>query len=628
MKSLTLRKSLKSLRSAKSLPRVALISIGLAVLAAGWLYLYMHSHSVDGEQQTTSLALLAELKQIDSDWNADVLKSQSEINLSYDPLAVPLQRFRHIFETLNAETMRLENDNLVKATAEIERLTGQKSALIDRFKAQNSLLKNSLRYVPTASREIQSQLHRLRGSGLQVQGGKQADPATLAEMENGLGVLLSDALRFNTVPDAETGEAVKTGMEQLRTLSSSAPEPLREGIDNVLSHIAVIVRLRATQSVLLQDIAQVPVAAKVDALSGMLSHRFQEELTQQFTYQRLLLAYSAFALLLVFGAAGFIIYRNATERRRLTRIVDKQTVELKENQVQLVHAQKMNALGEMVAGITHEINTPLAAVKSGLQSSNDLIDLVRQYVDESGQLATMLASNPTDDAGRAKRKAVLIEMLTRTNDLREELNSFDAIGTVNTLLSEGIRNVEYIHQVIVNMLNFSRLDRTRIASVKVEEGIDSVLIMAKHMLKKVTLQKRYGETHPIQCDIAQINQVVLNLIKNAAQALPEAGGEIVIETSSTRDQYRLVVRDNGSGIPADILDRIWEPFFTTKKAGAGTGLGLSTCNKIIESHGGRINVTSEVGKGTAFTITLPTMPPESFYAEHGQESSRKLVEAA
>ncbi|MEN3293743.1 MAG: two-component system, NtrC family, sensor kinase, partial [Burkholderiales bacterium] len=321
MKSLKLPKSLKTLKSLKSLPRVVLMGIGLAALAAGWLYLYMHSHSVDGERQTTSLALLAELKQIDSDWNADVLKSQSEINLSYDPLAVPLQRFRHIFETLNAEAMRLENDKLVKAAAEIERLTSQKSALIDRFKAQNSLLKNSLRYAPTASREIQSQLHRFRASGTQMQGGKQVDPATMAEMESSVGALLSDTLRFNTVPDAETGEIVKTGIEKLRTLSSSAPDSLRESIDNVLSHVSVIVRLRATQSVLLQDIAQVPVATKVDALSGMLSQRFQEELTQQFTYQRLLLAYSAFALLLVFGAAGFIIYRNATERRRLTSIV-------------------------------------------------------------------------------------------------------------------------------------------------------------------------------------------------------------------------------------------------------------------------------------------------------------------
>jgi two-component system NtrC family sensor kinase len=124
-----------------------------------------------------------------------------------------------------------------------------------------------------------------------------------------------------------------------------------------------------------------------------------------------------------------------------------------------VHAQKMKALGEMVAGITHEINTPLAAVKSGLQSSNDLIEMVREYVDESEKLATMLATNPADEAGRRVRRTTLINLLTRANHLRDEITSFDAIGTVSKLLGEGIRNVEYIHQVIVNMLNFSRLKR-------------------------------------------------------------------------------------------------------------------------------------------------------------------------
>jgi signal transduction histidine kinase len=614
--------AMTSIKSMKSMTRFGLTAICLTVLAGGWLYFYTHSQSVDGERQTATLTLLTELKQIDSDWNADVLKSQSEINLSYDPLAVPLQRFHHIFQTLKAETAGVENGKLTNVVGEIERFISQKSALIDRFKAQNSLLKNSLRYAPTASRELQAQLLRLRGQGL------QAHAASLAELENGIGALLSDALRFNTVPDAETGEVVKAGIEKVRGLASSAPESVREPVDNLLLHVAVIARMRATQSVLLQDIAQVPVVAKIDALNNMLAEHFQQKLSQQFTYQRLLLGYSAFALMLVFGAAGWILYRTATERRRLSKIVDKQTVELKENHAQLVHAQKMNALGEMVAGITHEINTPLAAVKSGLQSSNDLIDLVRQYVDESGQLATILASNPPDEAGRNKRRAMLIELLTRTNDLRDELTSFDAIGTVNNLLSEGIRNVEYIHQIIVNMLNFSRLDRSRIASIRVEEGIDSVLLIARHVLKSVTLHKHYGQTCAIQCDIAQINQVVLNLLKNAAQALPETGGEITIETSSTREELRLVVRDNGPGIPHEILERIWEPFFTTKKAGSGTGLGLSTCKKIIESHGGHIDVETVRGIGTAFTIVLPVAPPESLYRELGQQSGNQLVAVA
>jgi two-component system NtrC family sensor kinase len=607
----------------KFLSRFAFMGLVLAAFTGGWIYLYMHSSAVDGERQNETLALLKDLKQIDSDWNADVLKSQSEINLSYDPLVQPLHKFAQIFSRLKAETARLNDETLTKAAGGIQRSIDEKATLIDRFKAQNSLLKNSLRYAPTANKEIQAQIN-----AMQLAAAKPADVATLAQLENSIGSLVSDALHYNSVPDAETAEQLKAGIERMRASSLSYPAFIREPVDNLLSHLGVILRMRAAESASLNDISQIAVVARIDGLNNLLSARFQNELMQQYTYQRLLLGYSALALSFVFGAAGLIAYRNATERERLTSIVDKQTLELKENEAQLVHAQRMNALGEMVAGITHEINTPLAAVKSGLQSSNDLIEMVREYVDESAKLAILLAANPADEAGQSSRRTALIDLLTRVNRLRDEITSFDAIGTVSKLLGEGIRNVEYIHQVIVNMLNFSRLDRSRICPVKVEEGIDSVLLIMNHLLKKVRLAKRYGNTRPISCDIAQINQVVLNLIKNASQALPENGGDIAIETSSTATELRIAVLDSGCGIPGEILEKIWEPFFTTKKAGSGSGLGLSTCKKIIEAHGGRINVTTAVGKGSAFTIVLPVTPPKSLYRELGQAPNGRLLSVA
>jgi signal transduction histidine kinase len=607
----------------KFLSRFAFMGLVLAALTGGWIYLYMHSSAVDGERQNQTLALLKDLKQIDSDWNADVLKSHSEINLSYDPLVQPLHKFEQIFFRLKAETVRLYDEKLTKAVGEIQRLIGEKAMLIDRFKAQNSLLKNSLRYAPTANKEIQARIN-----AMQFAAAKPVDVATLAQLERSIGSLVSDALRYNSVPDTETAEQLKTGIEKMRESSPSYPALIREPVENLLSHLAMILRMRAAESASLNEISQIAVVAQIDGLNNLLSSHFQDELTQQYTYQRILLGYSALALLLVFGAAGLIAYRNTTERARLTSIVDKQTLELRENAAQLVHAQRMNALGEMVAGITHEINTPLAAVKSGLQSSNDLIEMVREYVDESAKLAILLATAPADEAAQSSRRTSLNDLLTRVNQLRDEITSFDAIGTIRKLLGEGIRNVEYIHQVIVNMLNFSRLDRSRICSVKVEEGIDSVLLITNHLLTKVRLTKRYGNTRPISCDIAQINQVVLNLIKNASQALPENGGDITIETSATATDLRIAVTDNGHGIPDEIVEKIWEPFFTTKKVGSGSGLGLSTCKKIIEAHGGRIDLTTAVGKGTTFTIVMPVTPPKSLYRESGQAPNGRLLSAA
>ncbi len=136
--------------------------------------------------------------------------------------------------------------------------------------------------------------------------------------------------------------------------------------------------------------------------------------------------------------------------------------------------------------------------------------------------------------------------------------------------------------------------------------IERTLLMAGHLLKGVQLTKRYQRTHPVAVDVAQINQVILNLVKNAAQAVPAGSGEIRLETAMQGDaSVVLRVIDNGTGIPRDLLPRIWEPFFTTKKSGAGTGLGLSTSKRIVAAHQGRIEVDSTVGKGTVFTIVLP-----------------------
>ena len=231
-----------------------------------------------------------------------------------------------------------------------------------------------------------------------------------------------------------------------------------------------------------------------------------------------------------------------------------------------------------------------------------------------------------DDAARAARKLRLSEQYKTVAGLRREIDDFDSLGTIDQLMGDGVHSVEHIYSVVVNMLNFSRLDRTKIVCGRVEEGIDATLGIANHMLGSTAVHKHYGHTEPIHCDIAQINQVVLNLVKNAAQALPATGGEIHISTSmASPGEVRIDVRDNGSGIPAEVLPNIWTPFFTTKAEGVGTGLGLSTCKKIVTSHGGRITVESQAGSGTTFSVILPLKPPVSLYQSHGQQQDSQLV---
>ena len=165
---------------------------------------------------------------------------------------------------------------------------------------------------------------------------------------------------------------------------------------------------------------------------------------------------------------------------------------------------------------------------------------------------------------------------------------------------------------MLNLKNFSRLDRSKISSFNLNEGLDSALLLAKHELKHLTIKKNFGEIPAITCSPSQLNQVFLNLINNAAQAIESGTGELTLTTRVEDAQHVAVeISDNGKGIPPEIMSKIFDPFFTTKAVGKGTGLGLSISYKIIEQHGGKISVDSTVGKGTKFTIVLPLTPPVS-----------------
>ena len=164
-------------------------------------------------------------------------------------------------------------------------------------------------------------------------------------------------------------------------------------------------------------------------------------------------------------------------------------------------------------------------------------------------------------------------------------------------------------EIVSNLKDFSRLDRSKVTSFNLNDGLASTLMLAKHQLKSVAVTRQFGEIPAIICSPSQINQVFLNLVTNAAQAMEGTQGKITLTTRADGDGVLVEVADSGKGIPPEILPKIFDPFFTTKEVGKGTGLGLSISFKIIEQHGGRITVDSVVGTGTTFKVWLPLTPP-------------------
>src|SRR6056297_2666784 len=281
-----------------------------------------------------------------------------------------------------------------------------------------------------------------------------------------------------------------------------------------------------------------------------------------------------------------------------TEQLTKAYEELKESQAQLVHAEKMSSLGELVAGISHEINTPLWYLLSNATLLKERLEQFDQFAAEAGRLLEQLRN------GRQDREAFVASLRAMDRQLNQEGLRDDLEESVD-LVGDSIEGLEQLAEMAQSLKDFSRLDRATVGEFNVNEGLDKSLLIAKNVLKhKVTVEKAYGEVPTVRCAPSQINQVFLNLIKNAADAI-EGEGTITLSTRHEGGHVLVSIADTGSGIPEDVLAKIRDPFFTTKAVGEGTGLGLSIVDKIITAHMGELVIESEPGRGSVFTVKLP-----------------------
>ena len=271
---------------------------------------------------------------------------------------------------------------------------------------------------------------------------------------------------------------------------------------------------------------------------------------------------------------------------------------LKDSQAQLVQSEKMASLGQMVAGVAHEINTPLGYVKNNMELVRDAYG---KWGELNGAYDAMfdLMQSPVAD------EAEIGEHFARAQQLREEFAEVFPQESMESLFSDSLYGLQQISEIVVNLKNFSRLDQAAVDNVDINECVISALTIGKNVIKhKAEVIREFGQLPKVSCSPSQINQVFLNLLTNAAQAI-DGFGKIAVKTLADSQWVHVVVRDNGKGIPPENLKRIYDPFFTTKPIGEGTGLGLSIVFGIVKDHGGHLQVKSEVGKGTAFCVSLP-----------------------
>jgi two-component system, NtrC family, sensor kinase len=450
----------------------------------------------------------------------------------------------------------------------------------------------------TASAEtrlvVPSQRYRLAYAKLEVRALRLGDQQVGRELAQ-----LKRAFEEKAALLARFAEAQKTVAEAQRA------EPAEE---------AKLAALRASIDELFgQAWYATTTGARLETLARAIDKAFDAALTEAEFYRVGLLLYSGFLL----AVLAFLVWSLDQRSRQLheanasleARVAERTSelsdalTRLKESEAMLIQSEKMSSLGQMVAGIAHEVNTPLAYVKSSLEAVGKSVPGSARLAADTERLLALLSAANADEAALAAQFAGVRSQV-------EEMRTRGGLEELERLVKDGLFGIGQISEVISNLKNFSRLDRSKVAEYDLHEGIESSIRIAYAQLQKRIVRKEFGKIARVSCSPSQINQVILNLLSNAAQATRDGDGTITIRTGMRgADHVTVEVADNGSGIPADVLPKIFDPFFTTKAVGKGTGLGLSICYKIVENHGGKLEVQSAPGAGTRFTLVLPINPP-------------------
>jgi len=570
-----------------------LLNIFVGVLSIAILiFLYNKTQMVNIEQHNQFIDTLRKLKQLDASWTEEVLRSRVSLNNNYDNIAT----ITTLLEDNRNRWLAFELARLPQVETQKKAylaLLEERTELVEHFKGMNAIFSNSIRYFPTAIAELKE------FSGVSISAANK---------------LLNAVLKYSLVPDAETRAQIPQLIAALQA-NADTDEDLIDQIDIISSHANAILKYKPEIDEVLEKIVILNAASVLDSLTDTYVELQNVQLLEREPYRQALIIFSALLLLwiayigyrlrLSYKALDVANKQLHTTNENLEKRVEERTKELsdtlrrlKESQSQLIQSEKMASLGQMVAGVTHEINTPLGYVKSNVQLIQSLVVQFEEFLQAHGKLMALFDSETVDEEKLHSQLEIVRGLMT-------EFQEDEILKEAEELLNDSLHGLSDISDLVINLKNFSRLDLAKLSNVDLHECLEKSLLIVKHLLKnKVTVNKQYGEIPKIKCSPSQINQVFLNLLINAADAI-ETKGTILIKTGTKNGRVFVGIQDDGRGIAKNILPKIFDPFFTTKKVGEGTGIGLSITYKIIQQHNGNINVTSEVGKGTTFVVILP-----------------------